>query len=86
MSAGTAHSVVEAKPWTRRLASALLEDVFSDDEEKTNKALADGNFRELFSTELDSAHKQYRKRVKAHVRAESDFWEETLKECEGRTW
>ena len=70
----------------RRIAEAFLEDVFSDDEEKTNKAIADGDFREVFAKELKAAHRQYVKRVKAHVRADADFWEEKIEELLKKEW
>ena len=70
----------------KRLAHALLEDVFTDDEEKTNQAIADGKFREVFAEQLERARRNHVKRVKAHVRAERDFWEEILSEFEKKTW
>lgn len=69
-----------------RLATAFLEDVFSDDEDETNKAIKAGKFREKFAKELKSAHRKYVKRVRAMVRADGDVWETVLKECEGKEW
>lgn len=70
----------------RRLATAFLEDVFSDDEDKTNAAIKDGKFREVFAKEIKSAHRKYVKRIRAAVRAEGDFWEDALKEGESQNW
>ncbi len=70
----------------QRLATAFLEDVFSDDEDETNKALKDGKFRDKFAKELKGAHRKYVKRVRAAVRADGDIWEDVLKECEGKEW
>lgn len=62
----------------KRLASALLEDVVGEDEDKAKKALTEGTFRDEFSDELDDAKNAYRRRVKAEVRSEKDHWEEVL--------
>lgn len=74
------------KRHAKRLAQALLDDVFSDDEKATNEALKKGNFDEQFKAQLKKAHQQYVKRVKAHVRAGTPFWEDTLKDYKGRAW
>jgi len=65
---------------------AFLEDVFSDDEDKTNKAIADGKLEEVFADELKGAHRKYVKRIRAAVRAETNAWGECLKECASRDW
>jgi hypothetical protein len=70
----------------QRLAEAFLEEVFSDDEDKTNAAIKDGKFREVFERDLKIARKKYVKRVKAHVRADTDYWEDTLTACEAKEW
>ena len=70
----------------RGIAEAFLEDVFSDDEDKTNKAIKDGTFRDAFAEELKRAHRKYVKRIKAHVRADKDFWETTIQKFLLKEW
>ena len=70
----------------QRVAEAFLEDVFSDDEDKTNKAIKDGTFREEFAQELKRAHRKYVKRIKAHVRADKDWWETTISKFLLKDW
>jgi hypothetical protein len=69
-----------------QLAEAFLDDVFTDDEDKTNAAIKDGKFRTVFEKELKIAKAKYVKRVKAHVRAENDYWEDCLKAGEAKEW
>ncbi|MGE0709604.1 MAG: hypothetical protein AB7N76_23815 [Planctomycetota bacterium] len=70
----------------RRLATAFLEDVFMDDEEKSNQAIAAGNPKQVFEKELGEAFRKYVKRVKPAVRAEAGVWEEALEACLKKTW
>lgn len=84
---GPAAPVTDAdRKQARRLAEAILEEVFSDDEAKTNEALAAGKFREVFADQLQEARRQYVKRVPSHVRAEVEAWDETLAAFEAKTW
>lgn len=70
----------------RRLAEAFLEEVFMDDEAKSNTAIADGDAPKVFEKEIAGAYKQYVKRVGAAVRAEGDLWDEVLEESLKREW
>ena len=70
----------------RRLGEAFLEEVFMDDEAKSNAAVAEGTVAEVFKKEIASAYKQYVKRVGAAVRADADLWNEILEECSKREW
>lgn len=84
---GPAEPVTEADiKHARRLASSLLEDVFMDDEAKSNAAIKDGKVAEVFARELRQAYKQFAKRVKAAVRAEASIWDDCLAECSQREW
>lgn len=84
---GPAEPVTEAdKKHARRLAEAFLEEVFMDDEPKSNTAIAAGNAEEAFKKEIGGAYKQYVKRVGAAVRAESGVWESVLQDCLKREW
>jgi len=86
-SAPDAGEVTDADRQTaRRLAEALLEEVFSDDEEATRASLADGTFRDDFSAPLAEARSTYERRTEPHVRADGDFFAEVLAEMEGRDW
>jgi len=70
----------------RRLAEAFLEEVFMDDEDKSNKAIADDKVEQVLEKELGAAYKQFVKRVKPAVRAEGSAWEETLAAMKKRSW
>ena len=70
----------------RRLAEAFLEEVFMDDESKSNAAIAAGNVAEAFKRELAAAYKQYVKRVSAAVRAQQPIWDDCLEACSKREW
>ena len=70
----------------RRLAEAFLEEVFMDDEEKSNKAIADDAVEQVLEKELGAAYKQFVKRVKPAVRAEGSAWEDTLAAMKKRSW
>lgn len=70
----------------RRLAEAFLEEVFIDDESKSNAAIKDGKAEEVFKKEIASAYKQYVKRVSAAVRADSSAWDKVLQDCLKREW
>lgn len=70
----------------RRLAEAFLEEVFIDDEAKSNEAIAKGEAEEVFKKEIASAYKQYVKRVKPAVRADSSAWDAVLQDCLKREW
>jgi DNA repair exonuclease SbcCD ATPase subunit len=69
-----------------RLAEAFLEEVFMDDESKSNAAIKKGDAEEVFKKEIASAYKQYVKRVSAAVRADSSAWDNVLQDCLKREW
>lgn len=92
-AAGAAEDDEPAEPVTekdlkhaRRLAEAFLEEVFMDDEAKSNAAIAKGDVEEVFKKEIASAYKQYVKRVNAGVRADSSAWDDVLQDCLKREW
>jgi hypothetical protein len=62
----------------RRLVDALLDDVVSEDEAKAKASFAKKSFKTDFSKELETARKQYVKRVKASVRGEQDHWNDAI--------
>jgi len=63
----------------RRLADALLEDVFEDaDDARLRETIAAGTFESELHSPLKRAWSDYRRRVKPHVRAERDHWAEAL--------
>jgi chromosome segregation ATPase len=70
----------------KRLAEAFLEEIFMDDEDKSNKAIKDKKAAQVFEKEIAEAYKRYIKRVKPAVRAEGTAWEEALAGCLKREW
>lgn len=68
----------------RRLVDALLDDVVGEDEAKAKASFGKKSFRTDFAKSLETARKQYVKRVKAHVRAETDHWDEAIAALEAK--
>ena len=66
----------------RRLVDALLDDVVGEDEAKAKASFGKKSFRADFAKSLETARKQYVKRVKAHVRGEKDHWDEAIEALE----
>lgn len=68
----------------RRLVDALLDDVVNEDEDRAKGALKSRSFRVNFASELETARKQYVKRVKASVRGDQDHWNEAIDALEAK--
>lgn len=68
----------------RRLVDALLDDIINEDEDRAKQALKSRSFRVNFAAELETARKQYVKRVKAIVRGEQDHWNEAIDALEAK--
>ncbi len=68
----------------RRLVDALLDDVVGEDEAKAKTSFGKKSFRTDFAKSLETARKQYVKRVKAHVRGEKDHWDEAIAALEAK--
>lgn len=62
----------------RRLVDALLDDVIAEDEARARSSFAKKSFMVDFKKELDTARKQYVKRVKAAVRGDQDHWTDAI--------
>lgn len=68
----------------RRLVDALLDDIVNEDEDRAKQALKSRSFRVNFGPELETARKQYVKRVKASVRGDQDHWNEAIDALEAK--
>lgn len=68
----------------RRLVDALLDDIVNEDEARAKAALKSKAFRVNFAGELETARRQYVKRVKAAVRGDQDHWNEAIDALEAK--
>ncbi|MCO5168393.1 MAG: hypothetical protein M9894_18800 [Planctomycetes bacterium] len=68
----------------RRLVDALLDDIINEDEDRARSALKSKSFRVNFAGELETARRQYVKRVKAAVRGDQDHWNEAIDALEAK--
>jgi hypothetical protein len=62
----------------RRLVDALLDDIINEDEGRAKGSLGKKAFRVEFKKELETARRQYVKRVKAAARGDQDHWNEAI--------
>lgn len=62
----------------RRLVDALLDDIINEDEGRAKGSLGKKAFRVDFRKELETARRQYVKRVKASARGDQDHWNEAI--------
>lgn len=62
----------------RRLVDALLDDIINEDEGRAKGSLSKKAFRVEFKKELETARRQYVKRVKAAARGDMDHWNEAI--------
>lgn len=62
----------------RRLVDALLDDIVNEDEGRAKTSLSKKAFRVEFKKELETARRQYVKRVKAAARGDQDHWNEAI--------
>ncbi len=68
----------------RRLVDALLDDIVNEDEDRARQALKARAFKVNFASELETARRQYVKRVKAAVRGDQDHWNEAIDALEAK--
>lgn len=68
----------------RRLVDALLDDIINENEDRARSALKARAFKVNFAAELETARKQYVKRVKAAVRGDQDHWNDAIEALEAK--
>jgi len=77
-AAGTLSGAGEWETKARRLARTVLSDVFLYNTDKAKNALRNGNFKEIFTTEINEGRKLYESRIPKDVRDIMNYFEDEV--------